>query len=251
MNQLQVIELNKVYPGGVQALAGVSFTLEKGEFLSVIGPSGSGKTTLFRILNGTEQAASGQVLYDKSQHFEQARGRKKRAMQKRIGTVYQDFCLVEQASCLDNVLNAALPDMGSLPGALGLFRPQQREEAAALLARVGLADKRTVRVNQLSGGQKQRVAIARALMRHPALLLADEPVASLDPVTGRQIVELLRDIQRSTGLTVLMNSHNLELAREFSGRLLGLHQGRVVFDGPVSALDETALHQIYTGGDRP
>ena len=88
-------------------------------------------------------------------------------------------------------------------------------------------------------------------MRHPALLLADEPVASLDPVTGRQIVELLRDIQRSTGLTVLMNSHNLELAREFSGRLLGLHQGRVVFDGPVSALDETALHQIYTGGDRP
>ena len=112
MNQLQVIELSKVYPGGVQALAGVSFTLEKGEFLSVIGPSGSGKTTLFRILNGTEQAASGQVLYDKSQHFEQARGRKKRAMQKRIGTVYQDFCLVEQASCLDNVLNAALPDMG-------------------------------------------------------------------------------------------------------------------------------------------
>ena len=149
MNQLQVIELSKVYPGGVQALAGVSFTLEKGEFLSVIGPSGSGKTTLFRILNGTEQAASGQVLYDKSQHFEQARGRKKRAMQKRIGTVYQDFCLVEQASCLDNVLNAALPDMGSLPGALGLFRPQQREEAAALLARVGLADKRTVRVLSL------------------------------------------------------------------------------------------------------
>ena len=251
MNQLQVIELSKVYPGGVQALAGVSFTLEKGEFLSVIGPSGSGKTTLFRILNGTEQAASGQVLYDESQYFEQARGRKKRAMQKRIGTVYQDFCLVEQASCLDNVLNAALPDMGPLPGALGLFRPQQREEAAALLARVGLADKRAVRVNQLSGGQKQRVAIARALMRHPALLLADEPVASLDPVTGRQIVELLRDIQRSTGLTVLMNSHNLDLAREFSGQLLGLHQGRVVFDGPVSALDETALHQIYTGGDQP
>ena len=250
MSQLQVIELSKAYPGGVQALAEVDFTLEKGEFLSVIGPSGSGKTTLFRILNGTERPGSGQVLYE-GQHFEQARGRKKRAMQKRIGTVYQDFCLVEQASCLENVLNAALPDMRSLPGALGLFRPEQREEATALLERVGLADKRTVRVSQLSGGQKQRVAIARALMRHPALLLADEPVASLDPVTGRQIVELLRDIQRSTGLTVLMNSHNLELAREFSGRLLGLHQGRVVFDGPVDALDGCALRQIYTGGEQP
>lgn len=230
MNQLQVIELSKVYPGGVQALAVVSFTLEKGEFLSVIGPSGSGKTTLFRILNGTEQAASGQVLYDKSQHFEQARGRKKRAMQKRIGTVYQDFCLVEQASCLDNVLNAALPDMGSLPGALGLFRPQQREEAAALLARVGLADKRTVRVNQLSGGQKQRVAIAGIIAMEPKCVVLDEPTAMLDPIGRQEVLETILKLNREQGTTVVLITHHMDEAA-LADRLIVMNDGNVIADG--------------------
>ena len=233
MNQLQVIELSKVYPGGVQALAGVSFTLEKGEFLSVIGPSGSGKTTLFRILNGTEQAASGQVLYDKSQHFEQARGRKKRAMQKRIGTVYQDFCLVEQASCLDNVLNAALPDMGSLPGALGLFRPQQREEAAALLARVGLADKRTVRVNQLSGGQKQRVAIARVFLKAPPILILDEATSALDSVAEARIQGAFDRLAR--GRTTLIIAHRLSTIRS-ADRILVIQDGVIAEEGSHAEL---------------
>ena len=223
MNQLQVIELSKVYPGGVQALAGVSFTLEKGEFLSVIGPSGSGKTTLFRILNGTEQAASGQVLYDKSQHFEQARGRKKWAMQ------------VEQASCLDNVLNAALPDMGSLPGALGLFRPQQREEAAALLARVGLADKRTVRVNQLSGGQKQRVACARAVVTRPSLILADEPTGALDSRNSRMLLECLGEMNSALSSTILMVTHDA-FSASYASRVIFIKDGSV-------------FHEIFRGDD--
>ena len=246
MVQLEVRHLNKTYPSGTRALEDVSFSLERGAFLSVIGPSGAGKTTLFRILNGLERATDGQVLHA-DRHFESARGRKKRAVQRTIGTVYQDFCLVEQLDCLENVLNAALPEMGLLAGALGAFPKARREEAEALLDRVGLADKRYAGVRELSGGQKQRVSIARALMRHPALLLADEPVASLDPVAGRQIVELLRDIQRDQGVTVLMNSHNLELARESSGRLLGLRDGRAVFDGTPEELDGAALSRIYGG----
>ena len=242
--QLELRGVGKTYPSGTRALRDVSFSLEQGTFLSVIGPSGAGKTTLFRILNGTERCSAGEVLYQ-GIPFGSAGGRRKRAVQKGIGTIYQDFCLVEQADCLQNVLNAALPDMHPLTGALGIFSRQQRLEAEALLERVGLGDKHGTCVRELSGGQKQRVAIARALMRRPALLLADEPVASLDPVTGRQVLELLRDIQAETGVTILMNSHNLELARAFSRRLLGLHGGAVVFDGPPEALDDAALQAVY------
>ena len=241
---LEVRYLTKVYPSGTAALNGVDFTLNEGEFLSVIGPSGAGKTTLFRVLNGMERCTSGEVFY-RDVPFSRARGRRKRAVQRTIGTIYQDFCLVEQLNCLENVLNAALPEMNLLRGAAGLFTKAQRAEAEALLERVGLGDRASADVRQLSGGQKQRVAIARALMRHPVLLLADEPVASLDPVTGRQIVELLRDIQQMEGVTVLMNSHNLDLARESSQRLLGLRAGQVVFNGPPEALDDTVLHSIY------
>jgi phosphonate transport system ATP-binding protein len=141
--------------------------------------------------------------------------------------------------------------MAFLPAALGLFGRERTAQAAALLERVGLSDKEAEPVKNLSGGQKQRVAIARALLRHPAILLADEPVASLDPVTGRQILELLRDIQRAEGLTILMNSHNLELSQEFSSRLLGLREGRVVFDGPSDAPTGQILSAVYGQGETP
>ncbi len=244
---LEVSGVSKAY-GGVHALEGVSFGLEKGQFVSVIGPSGAGKTTLIRILNGSETSDGGQVVLDGA-HMELARGRDKRALQKRIGTIYQDFALVDGVSALQNVLNAALPDMAFGPAVLGLFGRERREKAARLLERVGLSDKLDTPVRDLSGGQKQRVAIARALMRDPALLLADEPVASLDPVTGRQILELMQDIQRTEGLTVLMNSHNLALSQAFSDRLIGLNAGRVVYDGPVDRAGEDVIAAIY--GEAP
>ena len=143
------------------------------------------------------------------------------------------------------MLNACLPDMAFLPAVCGFFGKERVAEADALLDRVGLADKVHEPVKNLSGGQKQRVAIARALMRHPALLLADEPVASLDPVTGRQILELLRDIQQDQKLTVLMNSHNLELSQEFSSRLIGLNQGTVVLDAPADTPAKEILAAVY------
>lgn len=244
---LEVQHIRKQFQNLTHALADVSFSVGQGEFVSVIGPSGGGKTTLFRILNGAIRCDGGAVLMN-GVHFEAAAGRARRTIQKTIGTIYQDFALVENATCRQNVLNACLPDMTFLPAVLGLFGKERTAEADALLTRVGLADKVEEPVKNLSGGQKQRVAIARALMRHPAILLADEPVASLDPVTGRQILELLRDIRETDGLTILMNSHNLALSLEFCPRLIGLSAGSVVYDGPAEAVTDATLAAIYGDG---
>ena len=242
--ELTIDRVGKQFKNGTEALKDVCFQVHQGEFISVIGSSGAGKTTLFRILNGASPLSSGQIFFDQCR-FDSLKGRKKRSLQRSIGTIYQDFCLVENSSCLKNVLNACLPDMGLLPSVLGLFGREREEEARKLLDRVGLLEKSGEPVRNLSGGQKQRVAIARALMRHPSILLADEPVASLDPVTGRQILELLKDIQKTEHVTILMNSHNLDLSMEYSDRLIGLKGGRTVFDGPPEALDKQMIRTIY------
>ena len=241
---LEVQHVRKEFQNHTHALTDASFSVSQGDFVSVIGPSGAGKTTLFRILNGSLRCDGGAILVN-GVHFESADRRTRRAIQTTIGTIYQDFALVENATCRQNVLNACLPDMAFLPAVCGFFGKARVAEADALLERVGLADKVHEPVKNLSGGQKQRVAIARALMRHPALLLADEPVASLDPVTGRQILELLRDIQQDQKLTVLMNSHNLELSQEFSSRLIGLNQGTEVLDAPADTPAEEILSAVY------
>ena len=241
---LEVQHVRKEFQNRTLALTDASFSVSQGDFVSVIGPSGAGKTTLFRILNGSLRCDGGAILVN-GVHFESADRRTSRAIQTTIGTIYQDFALVENATCRQNVLNACLPDMAFLPAVCGFFGKERVAEADALLDRVGLADKVHEPVKNLSGGQKQRVAIARALMRHPALLLADEPVASLDPVTGRQILELLRDIQQDQKLTVLMNSHNLELSQEFSSRLIGLNQGTVVLDAPADTPAKEILAAVY------
>ena len=245
---LQVQHISKKFHNGTSALKDVNFSVLQGEFVSVIGPSGAGKTTLFRILNGMTDCTSGQIFLD-SRRFDSLHGKKKRELQKSIATIYQDFCLVENSTCLENVLTARLPDMGFFSGVFGLYGKNSKEEAQKLLERVGLLEKSYEPVKNLSGGQKQRVSIARALMRHPAILLADEPVASLDPVTGRQILMLLKSIHQTEGVTILMNSHNLEFSREFSNRLIGLKDGQIVFDGMTGDLTESITKQIYNKTD--
>ena len=225
---LEAAHICKRFGARPPVLTDVTFGLEAGEFVSVIGPSGAGKTTLFRILNGTLPCDSGEV---------------------RIDALPQDFALVEPVTCRQNVLNACLPDMSLQASLLGLFSRAQTAQAERLLARVGLADKCGEPVCSLSGGQKQRVAIARALMRKPALLLADEPVASLDPVTGRQILALLQDISHTEGVAILMNSHNLDQSRAVSSRLLGLHAGRIVLDCAPDAVTDADLARIYGGAE--
>lgn len=241
--QLQVQHVNKKYDN-TQALSDVSFEVEKGEFVSIIGPSGAGKTTLFRLLNGVQCPDSGEILIS-GHSLSSAKGKRRRSIQKRIGTVYQDFCLVEPVSCIQNVLNACLPDMNFVSAVLGVFGKARIKEAEMWLDRVGLGDKYNEPVKNLSGGQKQRVSIARALMRHPDILLADEPVASLDPVTGHQIVKLLSELSKNEDITVLMNSHNLALSMEFSDRLIGLSEGSVIFSGTPAEADSNRLSEIY------
>lgn len=207
---LQIQHIAKKFHNGTKALADVDFSVSQGEFVSVIGPSGAGKTTLFRILNGMMECTGGQVLLD-DKRFDSLKGRKKRELQKSIATIYQDFCLVENSTCLKNVLTAGLPDMGFFQGVFGLYGKTRKEEALKLLYRVGLPEKAEEPVKNLSGGQKQRVAIARAIVNHPKILLADEPTGALDSHSGEQVMELFQSLN-DEGVSILMITHDAEIA---------------------------------------
>lgn len=244
-----VIELQQVsqrYGKGELTLREVQLTVKRGEFVSVIGPSGAGKTTLLRVLNGAVPVCGGKVILFGTR-FDTLRGKEKCRVQKRIGTIYQDFCLVEPSTCLDNVLNGALADMSLLRAVCGIFTKEQQERAREALDHVGLLDKADARAGSLSGGQKQRAAIARALMQRPELLLADEPIASLDPAAGAQVLELMKEIQQRQRLTVIMNSHNLESALKYSDRICGVSGGKIRFDVPVSKVNKEMLDALYQG----
>ena len=231
---LQAIHIRKQFQRSGEVLRDVSFTLGDGEFLSVIGPSGAGKTTLFRILNGTELCSGGEVLYGGT-HFEAARGREKRAVQQGIGTIYQDFCLVENLSAIQNVLNACLPDMSLAASLLGAFGRERSEQAAAILREVGLADKLEEPVKNLSGGQKQRVAIARMLMQQAPVMIFDDSLSAVDAETDEKIRTALR---HSTGkATVLLISHRVTTLMQ-ADRILVLDGGRVAELGTHAQLVE-------------
>ena len=231
----EIKDLQKKF-GSLTVFDGLSETICKGDVVVIIGPSGGGKSTFIRCLNLLEQPTAGKIYFEgediTAKGFDVNRHRQK------VGMVFQQFNLFNNLTVLENITI-------SLTKVKKQSEEESEEKALKLLKRVGLEDKANAYPSQLSGGQKQRVAIARALMRHPALLLADEPVASLDPVTGRQILELLRDIQQDQKLTVLMNSHNLELSQEFSSRLIGLNQGTVVLDAPADTPAEDILAAVY------
>lgn len=244
-----MIELKQVshyYRKGETVLDELSLNVRAGEFVSVIGPSGAGKTTLLRVLNGAVSVRGGEVFV-LGTRFDRAKGAAKRKIQQRIGTIYQDFCLVEPVSCLDNVLNGALAEISWIRAVCGVFSREQKNRALTALERVGLEEKADARAANLSGGQKQRVAIARALMQQPEILLADEPVASLDPATGNQILELLKDIQKQRGLTVIMNSHNVEAALKYSDRICGMREGKILFDLLPDKVSQGLLRELYHG----
>ena len=228
---LQIDSVSKLYKGGDKALDNISFSVEQGEFISVIGKSGAGKTTLFRLLNGMIKPTAGRIIIN-NQDFTKLKGRKKRDIQKTIGTIYQDFCLVDTITCLDNVLNGALADRNAFQALFGIFTKEQKEYSYA---------------GKLSGGQKQRVAIARALMQKPDIILADEPVASLDPYSAEQITDILVQLNRQYNITVIMNSHSVELALKKSDRIIGIADGRLVLDKKSSEVTDENIEFIYGG----
>jgi phosphonate transport system ATP-binding protein len=214
-----------------------------GERVAVVGPSGSGKTTLLRLLNGSLRATSGEAWVLGEQLV--AGRRRRREQRRRIGMVYQDFALVERASVLDNVLYGRLGHAHPWLSLLGHFSAEDRERAEAAIAEVGLSDQAGQRADALSGGQRQRVAIARVLAQEPALILADEPISSLDPALTEGILALLVAACERRGATLVMSLHQPQLARQYAERVIGISGGQVVLDAPADCLSPQALHEVY------
>ncbi len=240
---LEVRNLTKVYDNGTVALEDVSFTVPDGEFLAVIGLSGSGKSTLLRCINRLIEPTEGRILWD-GEDITDAGQEDLRRIRRRIGMVFQHFNLVHRSKVITNVLAGRL---GYTNPALSVVnRFSERDMIAALdrLDRVGLREKAYARADELSGGQQQRVGIARALMQNPEMLLADEPVASLDPVLAHSIMQHLERIQ-SDGVTVLCSLHFLDLVHRYADRAIALNDGRLVYDGTPQDIDDQRFESIY------
>lgn len=232
--------------GSAVALSSVSLHIGPGEAVGFVGPSGAGKTTLLRILNGMQRPTSGRVHVNGAALHELSRYRLK-ALRSATGFVHQDLSLIPNLRVSQNVIAGRLGRRAFWPSVAAMLLPgrAELERVHQLLERVGIADKLFERTDRLSGGQRQRVAIARALHQEPTCLLADEPVSSVDPARARDTVELLARISREEGLTLCMSLHNLELAREFTPRLVGLRAGRVVFDAPSEDVTDDEFHALY------
>jgi phosphonate transport system ATP-binding protein len=241
---LSIKELTKVYPSGTRALNGITLDIQRGEFVVLIGLSGSGKSTLLRCVNRLVDPSGGTIMFD-GVDVTKARGSELRSVRRKIGMIFQQFNLVRRASVFANVLSGRL---GRRPlWRTILFRPTREDIAAAFLnlERVSIVDKAYARADALSGGQQQRVGIARALMQEPDLMLADEPVASLDPATSHSVMKYLEEINKKDGITVICSLHFLSLARRYGTRVIALKDGMVAFDGLPKDIDERRFKEIY------
>ncbi|WP_211363224.1 phosphonate ABC transporter ATP-binding protein [Fluviispira multicolorata] len=243
---LQVKDLVKTYPNGTKALKGVSFNVPKGAFLAVIGLSGSGKSTLLRCINRIHEPTSGSMIFE-GRDITHVKEQQLREARTKIGMVFQHFNLVNRRNVLNNVLTGRLGRLENkfLGGIFQKWPEKWIEEAYQALRIVGIEDKALIRADGLSGGQKQRVAIARTLMQHPDLLLADEPVASLDPSTSYSVMNYLRDLNQKHNITVVCNLHFLSLVRDYSTHVIALKNGELVFEGKPTDITEKWFKDIY------
>ncbi|MCA9937213.1 MAG: phosphonate ABC transporter ATP-binding protein [Anaerolineales bacterium] len=241
---LRVENLTKVFPDGTVALKDVSFEVQDGEFLTVIGLSGSGKSTLLRCINRLIDPTEGRVLWN-DVDVTAANGKELRHIRRQIGMIFQQFNLVKRSSVLTNVLSGRLGYAHPWLSLLHQFSTEDHKRALAALERVGIPDKADNRADQLSGGQQQRVAIARALMQEPRLMLADEPVASLDPVLAHSILQYLELLNRQDGITVICSLHFLDLVHRYATRVIGLKAGELVFDGVPAELTRQRFKEVY------
>lgn len=241
---LKVEHLTKVYEGGTLALEDVSFEVEEGEFLAVIGLSGSGKSTLLRCINRLIEPTEGRILWN-DVDVTAASQEDLRRIRRRIGMVFQHFNLVHRSKVLTNVLQGSLGYVNPALSLVNKFPKDQMRKAYQQLARVGLEEKATQRADELSGGQQQRVGVARALMQDPEMILADEPVASLDPVLAHSIMQYLETINNEDEVTVLCSLHFLDLVHRYADRAIALNEGKLVFEGPPSEIDDARFKEIY------
>jgi phosphonate transport system ATP-binding protein len=252
---LEVKELCQSYGGSSPVLRGVSFSVDQGEFVGVIGLSGAGKSTLLRCINRLINATGGEILVPSALLRGESNGAPidilklnagdLRALRRKIGMIFQQFNIVKRLSVIENVLSGGLGYQPAVRSALRMFSREQRRHALVNLKRVGLLEYAYKRADELSGGEQQRVAIARTLMQEPAIILADEPVSSLDPTLSRVVLDILKRVCREDGITAVVSLHALELTRQYADRVIGLKQGQIFFDGPTESLTDAVVDSVY------
>lgn len=240
---LEIKNLTVEY-GNFRAIDNVSFTIKDGEFVAVIGSSGGGKSSLMKAINLLVKPKSGSIKID-DEEMTALSSRKLRMKRRKIGFVFQDYNLIDRLSVIENVLTGRLGYKSSLKSLLGIFSKEEYENAEKALEKVGLSEKLFVRGDELSGGQKQRVAIAKALVQEPKIILADEPVASLDVNSSKIIIEYFKEINRVQGITVIINIHDVNIALKYADRVIALKKGKIVFDGKGSEITDDVLKRVY------
>ncbi len=244
MRLLDIKRLSKEYKGGTHALCNVNFSVNEGEFISVIGPSGAGKSTLLRCINRMIDATDGEITFDGVSVLN-LKKKELRRLRTRIGMIFQHYNLVNRLSVIENVLHGRLGYKTTLEGIIGRHDEEEKEQAFAILDKLGLRNETYKRCDQLSGGQKQRVGIARALIQNPKLVLCDEPIASLDPNASKIIMDHLKAINKDMGITCILNLHQVDVAIKYSERIIGINSGKTVYDGPANELTMEKIHEIY------
>lgn len=241
---IKFINVSKTYPNGVKALVDVNLEVEQGEFVAIIGLSGAGKSTLIRTVNKMIDITNGQLLVNDID-VSGLSGKKLRKFRRKIGMVFQSFNLVNRTTVIKNVLTSRVADMSLIQSLLGLYSRQDKIKALEALDKVGILDKAYIRADQLSGGQQQRVALARTLAQDPEIILADEPVASLDPVMASVVMEDFQRINRDMKITIIINIHHVDLALKYADRIVGIQAGNIVFDGKANEITNDILKKIY------
>lgn len=238
--------VGKKYPNGFEGLKHVNLTIDQGEFIAIIGLSGAGKSTLIRTINRMHDITEGTLTVNGTDVMS-LQGKNLRAFRRKIGMIFQSFNLVTRTTVIKNVLTAFVPDLPWWRAFFGVFTKEEKLKALEALDKVGILDKAFVRTDQLSGGQQQRVALARTLAQNPEIILADEPVAALDPVTAKQVMDDFDRINKEMKITVLINIHHVDLALKYASRVIGVRAGEVVYDGPSANVDQAVLDKIYQG----
>lgn len=237
-------DVSMIYPNSVKALDGITLSIKQGEFVSIIGLSGAGKSTLLKSVNRMVDITRGRVLVE-NVDVSKLRGKELRHFRRKIGMIFQSFNLVDRARVINNVLTVFVPELSFFRSVFGIFTKEQKIKALEALDSMGILDKAYERVDHLSGGEKQRVALARTLTQKPTIILADEPIASLDPVNSRQVLSDIKRINKEENITVLMNIHDVELALEYADRIIGMKNGRIVYDKNVECVDKNELALVF------
>jgi len=241
---LEFNNVSKVYNGATRALTDVTFSVNEGEFVSIIGPSGSGKSTILRCINRLVDATQGQIMFD-GHDILKAKKAELRKIRTKAGMIFQHFNLVNRLSVVENVLHGRLGYKSTIDGMIGSYSEQEKENAFKIIKKLGLTDQAYKRCDELSGGQKQRVGIARSIMQDPRLILCDEPIASLDPSSAKVIMDHLANINKTMKITCIVNLHQVDVAMKYAGRIIGITAGRIVYDGPPELLTKDKIYEIY------